>query len=1073
MKNRMKNRLLSMILALALCLTLLPTAALAADPPEEQFTTLTPGETYWFDLSGVGIPGTVNEGNYYGAAAVPDKTLRWVPFTYAGTVDAYVLKSRSADDNTAKGDSVNAAGSTDPTNPIGYTYDHSLFIADYGVTHTVSWDELNEKGLIFGTTYTSGGVDYTLRAPSAGSSGDTGTALPGTPASNEWDAILDKNSGYIKNIGGMYSWGQDTYQDDASERAQRGYESVRNWDYIHDTHQGITVVFRPVLELPSTDTLGSDSLTTVTLDLNGGSIGTVEGHITTGEIHLVTKKGESYTAPSSDGLTRPDGNDGAYFKWQDSSGKLYEPGDTVPADVASLTALWEVPEQFTTLTPGETYWFDLSGAGIPGDKNEGNNYGAVAVPDTTLHWVPFTYAGTVDAYVLKSRSGDDNIAKGDSANAAGSRDPSNPIGYTYDHSLFIADYAVTHTVSRGWDELKDGGLIFGTTYTSGGVNYTLRAPSVGSNGVTGTTTPASNEWDAILDKNSEDIKNWNKMYSWGQDTYQNGASERALRGYDSARNWYCDYATNQGADLGFRPVLELPSTDTLGADGLTTVTLNLNGSSIGTVEGHITTGEIHLVTKKGESYTAPSSGGLVRPTGITGTNFKWQDSSGNRYEPGDTVPADETLLTALWEKDVPTATANDITATYTGSAVPDSAITGTASVEGSWSFKNAAPVNVADSRDNVTVVFTPADTDTYETVEDIIKVTINKATPTGTPAYTAITSGRKTLADADLSVGSITPAGGSIAWDLGDSQTVSANTAYNWTYTPADTDNYNNLTGSITPYVVSSGGGSGSGSTPTYPPTVKQPDEGGTVTVSPKNPEKGDTVTITPKPEDGYVVDKVTVMDKDGKPVEVTDNGDGSYSFTQPSGKVTVTVTFTDKTKVFFVDVFPGDYYYDAVLWAAKNGITGGVDDTHFAPNGICTRAQAVTFLWRAAGSPAPKNSMMPFADVKTGDYYYNAVLWAVENGITKGTGATTFSPDATCTRGQIVTFLWRALGSPAPKNSEMSFADVKTGDYYYNAVLWAVENGITNGTSDTAFSPGVDCTRSQIVTFLYRFFVK
>ena len=174
----------------------------------------------------------------------------------------------------------------------------------------------------------------------------------------------------------------------------------------------------------------------------------------------------------------------------------------------------------------------------------------------------------------------------------------------------------------------------------------------------------------------------------------------------------------------------------------------------------------------------------------------------------------------------------------------------------------------------------------------------------------------------------------------------------------------------------------------------------------------------------------------------------------------------------FFVDVFPGDYYYDAVLWAAKNGITGGVDDTHFAPNAICTRAQVVTFLWRAAGSPAPKSSMIPFTDVPAGSYYEQAVLWAVENGITKGTSDTMFSPDATCSRAQIVTFLWRSQGVPAA-GAVNPFTDVAADAYYNSAVLWAVTNGITDGTSATTFSPAANCTRAQIVTFLYRYFVK
>ena len=257
----------------------------------------------------------------------------------------------------------------------------------------------------------------------------------------------------------------------------------------------------------------------------------------------------------------------------------------------------------------------------------------------------------------------------------------------------------------------------------------------------------------------------------------------------------------------------------------------------------------------------------------------------------------------------------------------------------------------------------------------------------------------------------------------------------------------------------------------TYPPTVEQPDEGGSVTTSTKNPTAGSKVTITPTPDKGYEVDKVIVTDHSGNPVEVKDNGDGTYSFTQPAGKVTISVTFAEIQQPGgnpFVDVPSDAYYYDAVLWAAENGITGGVDDTHFAPNAPCTRAQSVTFLWRAAGCPTPQSSEMPFTDVAEGSYYYDAVLWAVENGITKGTSDTTFDPDATCNRGQIVTFLWRSQNSPAA-GSGNPFDDVKADDYYADAVLWAVKEEVTNGTSDTTFSPADDCTRAQIVTFLFR----
>lgn len=268
---------------------------------------------------------------------------------------------------------------------------------------------------------------------------------------------------------------------------------------------------------------------------------------------------------------------------------------------------------------------------------------------------------------------------------------------------------------------------------------------------------------------------------------------------------------------------------------------------------------------------------------------------------------------------------------------------------------------------------------------------------------------------------------------------------------------------------TSTGGGGGGGGVTTYAITVKSA-KNGDVTVSPRNASKGTTVTLTVEPDKGYTLETITVTDKNGDEIALTNKGDGKYTFKMPAGKVYVEATFMEDNSMlnFFVDVFPGDYYYDAVLWAAKNGITGGVDDTHFAPNGICTRAQAVTFLWRAAGSPAPKTSTMPFTDVKAGSYYEQAVLWAVENGITDGTSATTFSPDAVCSRGQIVTFLWRSQKSPA-SDSVNPFADVAADAYYNSAVLWAAENGITGGTTATTFSPNNDCTRAQIVTFLYR----
>ena len=263
--------------------------------------------------------------------------------------------------------------------------------------------------------------------------------------------------------------------------------------------------------------------------------------------------------------------------------------------------------------------------------------------------------------------------------------------------------------------------------------------------------------------------------------------------------------------------------------------------------------------------------------------------------------------------------------------------------------------------------------------------------------------------------------------------------------------------------------GSTGGGVTTYPITVKSA-KNGDVTASHKSAAKGTTITLTVDPDKSYVLDTLTVLDGKDKEIKLTEKN-GKYTFTMPASKVTVEAMFKAEQstgKNPFTDVPAGSYYEDAVIWAVDKGITTGTSATTFNPNGICTRAQAVTFLWRAAGSPAAKSSAMPFADVKAGSYYYDAVLWAVEQGITKGTSDTMFSPDATCTRAQIVTFLWRSQKSPAAGMAN-PFTDVKASAYYADAVLWAVKHNITVGTTFSIFSPDEECTRAQIVTFLYR----
>ena len=1209
---------------------------LANDSPDEQFS-LAPGGRYYFDLSAMNIPGTAN-------GDLPDTTLHYVPFTYAGTIEAYKLTSAMA---------------TTEEYAQQNKYAHSLFVADYAVTHTVSWDDLNTKGLIFGKNYASGGVDYTMRAPSAGSqsnnnNGKDDSSTRGIPKSNEWDAILDKanqdwkdnTSGYIKNWSRKYSFGQDNHAD-ASIRAVRGHGSARYWRSYYASYSLSFLGFRPVLEVLNVDTLGSGGLKVVTLDLNGGKLGG-----SSDAIHIIVKNGSKFTAPASNGLTRPAGNTGSYFMWLGSDGKLYAPGDSVPADVTNLTAQFALSEQFS-LKPGDTYYFDLSGASIPGTANSGNSDGAVSLPDTSLHYVPFTYVGTIEAYKLTSAT----VTTEEYAQQN-----------KYPHSLFVADYAVTHTVS--WDDLNTKSLIFGKNYASGGVDYTLRAPSVGSNstgsGDSQRGVPQSNEWDTMLNKNSGYIQNWNKMYSWGQDTSSAAESFRAYRGYNSARSWYYTSSSFRNVYLGFRPVLEVLNPDTLGSDGMKAVTLDLNGGKLGG-----SSEAIQIIVKNGSTFTAPMSGGLTRPDGDTGSYFMWLGSDGKLYALGAIVPAEVTKLTVQWTaptyavtlntnggtiadgKDVtgytygvgatlPTdvtrtgytfkgwydnegLTGNPVTAiggaetgnkeywakweanTYTVTLNTNGGTINSGNVTG-YTYGVGATLPTADDMtytgytfkgwyDNEGLTGFPvtaiSDTETgnkeywakweanaYTVTLNTNGGTINNGNVTeytygvGATLPTDVTRTGYTFKgwydNENLTGSPVTAIGGTemgnkeywAKWEI-NQYTITFDTAGGSVVTPI-TQNYG--TAITAPADPTKNGYTFVGWNPEIPATMPAEDltvtaqwtldlytisynlNNGTATGNPDSyTVESDAITLNTPTRPGYTFTGWSGTGLDGEnnmtvtiPTGSTGNrtytahwrynGSGhSYSYytikatagaggsISPSGNVSVregrdqTFTITPdkgyavanvkidgksigavKSYTFenvsrthtievifmkangnpqtgvFVDVATGSYYEDAVDWAVENGITKGTDDTHFSPDGICTRAQAVTFLWRAAGSPKPETRTMPFTDVPVGSYYYDAVLWAVENGITKGTSDTTFSPNMTCTRAQIVAFLWRSEKSPAAGTAN-PFADVKSTAYYADAVLWAVKENITKGTTSTTFSPNADCTRAQIVTFLWR----
>jgi len=1254
---------------------------LANDSPDEQFS-LAPGGRYYFDLSAMNIPGTAN-------GDLPDSTLHYVPFTYAGTVDAYKLTSAMA---------------TTEEHAEQNKYDHSLFIADYNVTFNVDWNQLNEKQMIFGTPYTSYGVNYTMRAPSAGSQSnnnngkDDSSSTRGIPKSNEWDAILDKanqdwkdnTSGYIKNWSRKYSFGQDNHAD-ASYRAIRGCNSARYWGYYTATYSLPNVGFRPVLEILNADTLDSDGLKVVTLDLNGGKLGG-----SSDAIHIIVKNGSAFTAPASDGLTRPDGNTGSYFMWLGSDGKLYAPGASVPADVTKLTAQFALSEQFS-LKPGGRYYFDLSAMNIPGKVNG-------RLPDSTLHYVPFTYAGTIEAYKLTSAMATtEEYAEQNK----------------YPHSLFVADYAVTHTVS--WDDLNTAGLIFGKDYAAGGVDYTLRAPSVGSgrtySGESQRGTPLSNEWDKILDKDSGYIKNWSERSSWGQDTKpDNSFPIRANRGDHTARHWNYDHASISAPHVGIRPVLELP-TD-LAADNLKVVELRTVKFMPGEQQNWI-----NIIVKNGKSFKAPAAEGLPRPDGISAdAQLWWVDENSNFYKPGDTVPADVSALTALWggfglflnrgdgEVEVTPDNYTDIfgdgTASFvlpkgktlaelgklgklTGNDILGIYSTGRLEKYGcvfpNLKLKNADLTSVRLSEkyigDENPLFVTLDGKNTVGSLNGIIEshntlcvigdgsLTLNSALTLG--RYTQFGGGSVTMTDGltayDLTVdsGSLTVTGdpqaitlanqalgdlqmgdgvrlftGSSAQDAaeavipqlsaemqelyqrylaGDNTLtyeeldalnnalrerfnaifrqlpgktyVRITGAWDVTYQPG-TDGSGNAVTDIKFYndaltlrgalftrtgytqvgwatvdggekVYAFGGGYTTNAALTLYPvwqtdtytitydldrgtaddnptgytvetetfTLKNPTRPGyifsgwsgtgltgednlTVTIekgsignrsytahwrynggggsgysyytikatagaggsiSPSvnvSVREGRDQTFTITPDKGYAVANVKI---DGKSIGAVK----SYTFENVRRTHTIEVIFmkangNPQTGVF-VDVATGSYYEDAVDWAVENGITKGTDDTHFSPDGICTRAQAVTFLWRAAGSPVV-NYLMPFTDVDEGAYYAEAVRWAASTGIVTGLTETTFGTDSVCTRAQAAAMIYRCTqaqgkGFTGAWMFHLPFTDVP--EWAYESVAWCYMNSVTTGVSETSFAPGNDCTRAQIVTFLWRAFSK
>ncbi len=626
-----KIRAIFITAAMLLTLIIIPTQVVFAAEDLDFIFSLNPGGTYYFDLSAQGIPGKINPN-------LPDTSLKWVPFTYVGTVRAYSLDGSSNDNAGASADAVPSL--------------RTLFVADYNVSTYAAWIEYAQAGLIFGKRYDSRNISYDLRSLSTGNSSVDGQ---GSPATNEWDQILNKNMGYIKNLG-TFSWGQDTSTYMATFRSKRGKDSARSYDRSFNSSREDRNGLRPALMVTQRMPADKNSLRAVTFDMNGnGTLGDKSltsatviyngWYIKTTLPEITEANGFNYTGS---------GKPGWYY-----GDTFYEPGTEVDLPSGSvLKAGCKDSEQLNL--PLGTYYFDLSAQNIPGTKS-------TALPDSSLKWVPFTYAGTVNAYSRTSAG-----ASTDQTVAVNKR------------SLFVADYNVTKAVS--WDELNNAGLIFGKDFSKDGANYLLRSLSVGSN-IMGSEEslrglPLTNEWDQILNKDMDYLKNTSEMYSWGQDTNLIVGLERYLRGYQNSPRGVWTVATGFKFDTcGFRPVLEIKSPELMGADGLKTITFNMG--SQGTIGDKKTLTSAKVVYRDSLTLPAITEANGFNYSGPSGTGILGWYVGSQFYKPGTTPTlAMGTVLTPGYSiaPTVTGPTAMSLGKGYSATSTGGYTITGTDSV---------------------------------------------------------------------------------------------------------------------------------------------------------------------------------------------------------------------------------------------------------------------------------------------------------------------------------------------------------------------------------------------------------
>ena len=1013
---------------------------LANDSPGEQFS-LTPGGRYYFDLSGASIPGTANSGNSDGAASLPDTSLHYVPFTYAGTIEAYKLTSEMA---------------TTEEYAQQNKYPHSLFVADYVVTHTVSWDDLNTKSLIFGKNYASGGVDYTLRTPSVGSSSTgSGDSQRGTPQSNEWDTMLNKNSGYIQNWNEMYSRGQDTFSGGASFRADRGYFSARYWRLNSATSSYPYRGFRPVLEVLNPDELGSGGLKVVTLDLGGGKLGN-----SSEDIQIIVKNGSEFTAPASGGLTRPDENTDSYFMWLGSNGKLYAPGANVPADVTTLTVQWTAP----------TYAVTLHANG--GTINSGNvteyTYGVGATLPTDVTRTGYTFKGWYDNESLT----------GNPVTAIGGAETGNK---EYWAKWEANTYTVTLNTNGG---TINSGNVTGYTYGVGATlptaddmtytGYTFKG-WYDNEGLTGFPVTAISDtetgnkeywakWEAnvytvTLNTNGGTINSGNVT----EYTYGVGATLPT----DVTRTGYTFKVWYDTENLTGSPVTAISNTETGNKEywakweaNTYTVTFDPNGGSVNPVAATTdSSGKLSSLptpTHGGNYrfdgwYTAQTGGIKVTLNQVYTANTTlyayWIYTGGSSSSKGRDDPSGNAFITDRPNKDNPTtpttAKSNPVKVDSKGNAViTRSIVADVISVAQSDSIKHG------NTKNGIAVVVPVEISKALAGVQITLKAdALDKLVSSGVKRFTIDTD---SMADFGFMLDTLKELNRQTTGDLILKMKKTAVTSQE-----AETAIGNRPVYDITLWEVKNGketavnlsGKTVSIAIPYTPAKNEQPDNLYAVYVD----ENGNVQWIS---KSSYNMDQEAVIFA------------AEHFSIYGIGYKNQIPAFTDVNN---------HWAKDNMLFVVSRGLLSGTSATTFSPNTGMTRGMFVTALGRLAGVDPTDYQASRFTDVKEDAYYAPYVNWAAKTGVVSGTTDTAFAPDININREQMAVIMKNyaaKLGYTIPKTLEVvNFADsAGISSWAKEAVKSMQQAGILAGKTNNCFDPAGTATRAEVAAVLRRF---